>query len=300
MKRSIIRLLTIIPTLVIALAGSFFTTNIDIRVNVGTSIIIIMGIIWAIVIVIDERNEKITNTTNELQKLNDKFKTVNEKLEMANSQIAEFEEKSDDTIHVNEFCLKHRSTTVISDFIKETENEIYITGIINNGAITTFINDKEIFETCCKKGIIVRILFYVSDNEEYLKWYLGMMCREHALEERINIDKGNYRSCINEIDHRDVFRELKKRDLLETRRLDIPGTTAFVASDINCSNSGKIQCQFYQYKTESRDCPVCQLNSSDEMFSEMRDIILDMWESATPNTSVDYIENITIRADKRK
>lgn len=80
MKRSVIRLLTIIPTLVIAFAGFFFTTNIDIRINVGISIIIIMGIIWAIVIVIGERNEKIKNTINELQKLNDKFKIVNEKI----------------------------------------------------------------------------------------------------------------------------------------------------------------------------------------------------------------------------
>ncbi len=194
-------------------------------------------------------------------------------------------------------CLTHRSTEAITVFLKQAKTDFYISGIINNSVINTFINNKEIIKECIKNEVKIHILFYVSDDEQNFNWYLRMLYGEDDPEGRISIDKDTYRSGLNTINKYQVFKSLINNDLLEIRRLDTPATTAFIAKDINDNQNGKLQCQFYQYYLDSPESPVCQLTSSDEMFHTMKKVFLNMWENASPNLAVDYIENITIRVD---
>lgn len=136
----------------------------------------------------------------------------------------------------------------------------------------------------------------MSDNEQNFNWYLRMLYGENDPEGKISIDKDTYRSGLNTINKYQVFKSLMNNDLLEIRRLDTPATIAFIATDIHDRENGKIQCQFYQYHKDSPESPVCQLIPSDEMFSTMRDVILDMWDSASQNLDVDYIENPTTKS----
>lgn len=210
------------------------------------------------------------------------------------SHIRELEENSLPT----NSCLTHRSVTAITDFLNQAKTDFYISGIINNSVINTFINNKEIIKECIKNEVKIHILFYVSDDEQNFNWYLRMLYGEDDPEGKISIDKDTYRSGLNTINKYQVFKSLMNNNLLEIRRLDTPATIAFIATDIYDNQNAKIQCQFYQYHKDSPESPVCQLIPSDEMFPTMRDVILDMWDSASQNLAVDYIENPTIRADE--
>lgn len=185
--------------------------------------------------------------------------------------------------------LNKRSTSIITEFLKKATHDFYITGIINNSVINTIINNGSLIKKCRKEGVKIHILFYVSDEQDNFEWYLKMLYGDENLTEKIEIDKKQYNSYIKMMNTYNPFKTLKDNGLLEVRRLDTPATTAFVAYDIDKTKQGEMQCQFYQYHTDSPESPACRLYPSDEMFPVMKGILHEMWSSASPDIYVDYI-----------
>lgn len=265
----IIELIGIFLSAIISLVLAMFGLPLEIWIISGLGVLFL----W-IILVLYYETRKLKKENNELrQTIRDKSAQI-KKVQESNSLICSH--------------LKKRSTTAIVDFLKEATHDFYISGIINNSVINTFINNNKLLEECCRKGVKIHILFYVSDDEDYFIWYLKMLYGNEYADEKINIDKNNYLNCIKTINEYNVFTSLIKKDILQIRRLNTPATTAFIARDIE-RHGGKIQCQFYQYKLNSPDSPTYQLVPSDEMFATMKDVILDMWNSASTDLSVDYI-----------
>lgn len=235
----IIELLGIFLSAIISLVSVMLGLPLEIWIISGLGVLFL----WIIFVLYYE--------TRKLKKEN------NELLQTIRNKSAHFQEVQESNSLIFS-SLKKRSTTAIVDFLKEATHDFYISGIINNSVINTFINNNKVLEECCKKGVKIHILFYVSDDEDYFKWYLKMMYGNENADEKINIDKNNYKNCIKTINEYNGFTSLIKMDILQIRRLNTPATTAFVARDIE-GHGGKIQCQFYQYKLDSPNSPTYQL-----------------------------------------
>lgn len=192
--------------------------------------------------------------------------------------------------------LRKRSQTTIQDYLKTACHDVYIFGIINNSVNYTFIDNYDIIKECANKNIKINILFYVADKEENFNWYRKM---EHDYnkspeksQECIENDKKMYASILSNIKTHHSFQILREKNLLTVKRINYPITTAFVAKDIELLNSNKsqIQCQFYQFATHSPDCPIYVITPDESMYSDIKNIIFNMWETATENIDVSYAE----------
>lgn len=260
---------------------SVILANLNISLHVSVLYGVILLILWIFFCIISDQHSK-----------SKKIKGI---ISSKDSQIEELKKK----LLSNRSCLEHRSSTAITDFIREAQKNVYVSGIINNNVLNILFNDRQLITRCKTEGIRIHIMFYVSEDEKNIEWYLKMLYGNEAAENKIEIDKINYKTTIESVDRYEALKELKEQGLLQLKRLGTPATTAFLARDIEENNqNGKIQCQFYQYKTDSPNSPVCQLFPSDEMFSTMRNVILNMWDDASSNLNVNYIENITTRIDK--
>lgn len=187
--------------------------------------------------------------------------------------------------------LGRRSTTLIEDCMRTAENDIFISGIINNGALHTILNNPDLVNSCIRRKIKFHVLFYVPDKEENFDWYLKMMYGFDEYRKSIPNDKRTYGVQLKYFnDGYDEYRALKEHNLISFKKIDTPITTAFVAKDIYKENpNGLIQCLFYQFKIDSPNCPAYTLQYGDDMFSEMQQVIKDMWDSAYDELDVDYI-----------
>lgn len=189
--------------------------------------------------------------------------------------------------------LERRSLSAIQEYLKSAKHDVYISGIINNGVIHAFLNDPELTNICQNKGVVVHILFYISDDESQLDWYLKMLYGFRNPDPKIKSDKSNYSTFLDNIHEYDAFRKLSDNGLLKIKRISTPSSTAFVAKDIEAdSYNGQIQCQFYQFMLDSPSCPTYTLSKNDNMFPEMRTVILNMWNSASEDLIPEYIKKL--------
>lgn len=248
--------------------------NFPLPISIFVGILVL--IMWIFACIIFNHTKAIEKEKNELTKI----------ISQQNLKIEDLQKQC----FPGDSCLTYRSTTAIVDFLREAKKDFYISGIVNNSVINTFLNNRELITKCCREGIKIHILFYVSDNELNFDWYLQMLYGKDMSSGKISIDKDTYRSGIDTINKYEIFKMLMNNNLLQIRRLDAPATTAFIARDIQDTHGGEIQCQFYQYRTDCPECPVCRLISSDEMYSSMREIILSMWNDASTVLDVDYIK----------
>lgn len=191
--------------------------------------------------------------------------------------------------------LRKRSLTTIEDYLKSAKHDFYVSGIINNSVINTFVNNYELLKECANRRVKIHILFYIADDETNFNWYRKM---EHdygnnssSIQNSLKSDKEMYGTELSYIKSHKTFELLRKENLLEIKRLNYPITTAFVAKDIELRNEGQIQCLFYQFATYSPDCPIYVIKSNEEMYSFFRDILLHMWETANDKLEVSYIRS---------
>lgn len=192
--------------------------------------------------------------------------------------------------------LRKRSQTTIQDCLKSANHDVYISGIINNSVINTFIDNYDLIKECANRKIKINILFYVADKEENFNWYRKM---EHdfrkspeEIKKYIENDKNMYNTVLGYIKTHHSFKVLRENNLLTVKRISYPITTAFVARDIETtiSKGSQIQCLFYQFATYSPDCPIYIIKPDEPMYPNFQNIIFNMWESAVEDLEVPYIK----------
>lgn len=186
--------------------------------------------------------------------------------------------------------LRKRPPDLLRNYFETARHDIFISGIINNSVVNFFMSNEDLLRDCLNRNIKIRLLFYVSDNEQCLNWYLKMMYGFKDHEGKIKNDKRLYGTQLNIMKDYQMFKMLSENNLLEIRRLNSPVPTAFVAKDIQIPNANsQVQCLFYQFMINSPDCPAYIIDDGEEMFETIKETISDMWDNSNEDLQVSYI-----------
>lgn len=203
MKKSIKRILSIIPTSLFAGVGYFFTQNFNFEINLGISIIIITTIVWAFILIFDQQNENNKmleksncSKQNELTDLNNEVESLKKEMEKIKSghTVSPGEDKKGNDLLFMALT-QHPAEPLKITLLEKATNEynniiaalilgnIYEYGVEKNGQVLLEGNIEKAFKVYDK--------VHENDNYGISDWMIGFYYENNYIDEakKLNDDE---------------------------------------------------------------------------------------------------------------
>lgn len=194
MKRSVKQIISIIPTILLAGAGYFFTKNFDLSINLGVLLVIVIGVTWVISLIFDIQNQKYKELEksnvlkqNEISDLNNEINSLKKEMDKIRSSLTVSlgeDKKGNDLLFMA--LTQHPAEPLKITMLEKATNEhnniiaalilgnIYEYGVKSNGKVLLKENAEEafkIYEKICE-----------NDNYGVSDWLMGWFYQNKYIE----------------------------------------------------------------------------------------------------------------------
>lgn len=167
------------------------------------------------------------------------------------------------------------------DFLKSAQNNVFVIGITNNGALSPV----EKFIDILDKGIVINIL--VESDENLLEIMCDFYYGANAGKTRLEHNKTQVKGVVSSFSVLPKYNTYLKNGQINIRKLKTIISTSYLAVDITKNyeeicDDGKIQATFYQYKADTTNSPCTILDkyNSNSVYFGIGKSILAMWEDS--------------------